>query len=202
MDTTLHNATAEDRLALAVENLRDEIANTLADITDMAPIDNEADVLAARDVVLQLKALQGQVDAMHKREKAPFLEGGRVVDRFFKGIRVGLDAAVSGITANVSAYQTRKIAEARVQASFLDEATPLPAAAARVSDGGAVAVSASTRWDYEITDETALPRELLQPNVAAIKARVAGLKATVDITKAADAIPGIRVIEKISTTFR
>jgi hypothetical protein len=202
MDTTLHNATIADRLSLAVENLRDAIADTLANITDMAPIDNEADVLVARDLVLSLKALQGQVDAMHKREKAPYLEGGRVVDRFFKGIRVGLDAAVEGITANVSAYQARKLAAERATAAFLDEAPPKPAAAARVSDEGGVVISGSIRWDFEVTDIDAVPRELMQINTAAVKARISGLKATMDITKAAGAIPGIKVVEKISPTFR
>jgi hypothetical protein len=65
-----------------------------------------------------------------------------------------------------------------------------------------VAISGGVRWDYEITDIDAVPRELLQINAAAVKARVAGLKATTTIDKAADAIPGLRIVERISTTFR
>jgi hypothetical protein len=138
---------------------------------------------------------------MHKREKAPYLEGGRVVDRFFKGIRVGLDAAVAAISDQVAAWQTKKLAEARATAAFLDEAPPKPAAMARVSDEGGAVISGSIRWDFEITDDAALPRELLQPNEAAIRAKIAGLKATSKSIEDAK-IPGLRIFEKVQTVFR
>jgi len=213
MDSLSNLPPIKDRLDLDYEELRAEIAAALSEIPPLGiTIDSDDDILTARGVALSLKALAGKVDAAFKAEKAPHLEAGREVDRFFKALRIGLDATISAITTQASAWQARKLEEARRKAAeearvaaFLDEkpaAPSPPAAATRVSDGATVAVTGAVRWDYEITDEAALPRELLQPNTAAIRARVAGLKATTPIEKAAGAIPGLRIVERISTTFR
>jgi len=211
MDSLSNQPPLRDRLDLDYEELRAEITAALASLP-LLDIGSDEDILAARDVALSLKALQGKVDAAFKQEKAPYLEGGRTVDLYFKGLRAVLDATISAITTQASAWQAKKLAEARQKAAeearaaaLFDEkpaAAPAPAAATRVSDGGGVVVSGAVRWDYEIIDADALPRELLQPNVAAIRARIAGLKATTTIDKAAGAIPGLRIAEKISTTFR
>jgi hypothetical protein len=212
MDALSNFPPVGDRLAIDYEDLRDEITAALKATDSLIEINSDEDVLAARELVAPLKALQGKCVAAHKAEKQMYLDGGRAVDGYFKALRVHLDSVVALITEEAGAYQTRKLAIAREQAAseartaaMLDERPPeplKPAAATRVADNGAVAVSGAVRWDYEITDKAALPRELLQPNVAAIRARVAGLKATMDITKAAGAIPGIRIVERISTTFR
>jgi hypothetical protein len=210
MDAPLSNQPpVGERLALDYEDLRAEIAHALANLPAI-DIRSDDDILAARDVALSLKALQSRVAAAFKAEKEPYLEGGRAVDAFFKALRVGLDATVLAISTQAAAWQERKLAMARAKAAeeartaaFLDEKPPeipKPAAMTRVADGGAVAVSGAVRWDFEVIDPDALPRELLQPNMAAIKARVAGLKATTTIDKAE--IPGVRIVERISTTFR
>jgi hypothetical protein len=213
MDTQHSNLPpVADRLSLDYEDLRAEITDALKATDSLVEIASDADVLIARELVAPLKALQNRCVAAHKAEKQPYLDGGRAVDGFFKALRVHLDSVVALITEEASQYQTRKLALAREKAAseariaaMLEEpapAAPAPAAMTRVSDNGSVAVSGAVRWDYEITDEAALPRELLQPNVAAIRARIAGLKATTTIDKAAGAIPGLRIAEKISTTFR
>jgi hypothetical protein len=211
MDSLSNQPPLRDRLDLDYEELRAEITHALASVPHL-DIGSDADIMAARDVALSLKALAGKVDAAFKAEKAPYLEGGRTVDLYFKGLRAVLDATISTITTQASAWQAKKLALAREQAAsearvaaMLEEPPPeppKPAVATRVSDGGGVVVSGAVRWDYEITDADALPRELLQPNVAAIRARIAGLKATTTIDKAAGAIPGLKIVERISTTFR
>jgi hypothetical protein len=212
MDALSNLPPVADRLAMDYEELRAEITDALKATDSLVEINSDEDVLAARELVAPLKALQNKCTAAHKAEKAFYLDGGRQVDGFFKAQRVHLDSVVALITQEASAYQTRKLAEARQKAAeearaaaLFDEkpaAPPAPAAATRVCDGAAVAVSGAVRWDYEVTDEAALPRELMMPNPAAIKARVAGLKATTTIEKAAGAIPGLRIVERISTTFR
>jgi hypothetical protein len=199
-----------DQLALSYEHLRAEIEHALANLPAI-DIGSDDDILAARDVALSLKALQSRVATAFKLEKGPWLEGGRTCDAFFLALRVGLDATVLAITTQAAAWQERKLAMAREKAAeearfaaFLDEPPPepaKPAAMTRVADGGAVAVSGAVRWDYEITDPDALPRELLQPNEAAIRAKIAGLKATSKNIDAAK-IPGVRIFEKVQTVFR
>jgi len=211
MDALSNAPPVSDKLALDYEDLIREVIAAIAAMPDII-IDSDDDMIIARDLVAPLKALQNRCAAAHKVEKQPYLDGGRQVDVFFKTLRVALDAMVAAITEQASQYQAKKLEQARWRAAseartaaMLDERPPeplKPAAATRVADNGAVAVSGAVRWDFEVVDESALPRELLQPNTAAIKARVAGLKATTTIDKAAGAIPGIRVLERISTTFR
>jgi hypothetical protein len=211
MDAALSNLPPiKDRLDLDYEELRSEIAAALSAVPQL-DIASDEDILAARGVALSLKALQGKVDAAFKSEKAPFLEGGRQVDQYFKALRVGLDATISAITTQASAWQARKLDEARRKAAeearvaaFLDEkpaAPPAPAAMTRVSDEGRAVISGIVRWDFEVVDIDAVPRELLQINDAAVKAKIAGLKAT---SKSIDdaTIPGLRIFEKVQTVFR
>jgi hypothetical protein len=211
MDNFSNAPPVADRLALDYEDLRTEITDALEALPDL-DITSDEGILRARDLVVPLKALQNRVTAAHKAEKAFYLDGGRAVDGFFKAQRVHLDAVVALITEEASQYQAKKLALAREKAAseariaaMLEEPPPeppRPAAATRVADNGTVAVSGAVRWDFEVVDADALPRELLQPNLAAIKAKVAGLKATTTIDEAAGAIPGIKVFERISTTFR
>lgn len=73
--------------------------------------------------------------------------------------------------------------------------------AVRVVTSSGAKASGSLKWDYEIVNAADLPRDLLVPNLPAIKARVDALKA--NGTKIEDAsIPGIRIFEKIQTAIR
>jgi hypothetical protein len=211
MDALSNQPPVGDRLTIDYDDMLAEISEALAALPEL-DIASDEGMLAARELVLPLKALQSRVTAAHKAEKQPYLDGGRAVDNFFKAMRVGLDATISAITTQAAAWQATKLALAREKAAsearaaaLFDEkpaAPPAPAAMTRVSDEGRAVISGAVRWDFEITDEDALPRELMMPNPAAIKARVAGLKATTTIEKAAGAISGLRIVERISTTFR
>lgn len=73
--------------------------------------------------------------------------------------------------------------------------------AVRVVTSTGAKASGSLKWDYEITKADDLPRDLLIPNLPAIKARVDALKA--NGTKLEDAkIAGVRIFERINTSIR
>lgn len=211
MDALTNHPPVSEYLALNHEGLQAEITKALAELGEIA-IASDEDIVAAREKVKPLQALQKRVEAARKEEKQPFLDGGDTVDDFFKAVRAKLDEAVTGITAKANTYQAEKrvaalkleAAKARV-AKAMEEAAPAPAAPKEtvrvVAASGAVAASGTVKWDHEVEDGSLLPRELLMPNEAAIKAKVAGLKAMGG--KIEDAkIPGVRIFEKIGTTWR
>lgn len=116
-----------------------------------------------------------------------------------------------------AAEESRKAAEAenerlRKEAEAFDEEPPpvvqaawVPPVAAKeavrvVTSTGAKA-SGSLKWDYEIIKADDLPRDLLIPNLPAIKARVDALKANGAKIEEAT-IPGIRIFERVQTSIR
>lgn len=211
MDALTNNPPISAYLALNYEALKAEIAKALAELGEIT-IAADEDIVAAREKVKPLQALQKRVEATRVEEKQPFLDGERDVDTFFKGIRVELDATVTDITAKANAYQTEKLAAAKKVeaarariAAAMEEPAPapiVPAATTRVTaPTGAVAASGKVTWEFEVDDAASLARDLLMPNLAAIKARVAGLKAQGG--KVEDAkIPGVRISEKVGTSWR
>lgn len=116
-----------------------------------------------------------------------------------------------------AAEAARKAAEAenerlRKEAEIFDEEPPpvvqaalVPPVAAReavrvVTSTGAKA-SGSLKWDYEIVNAAELPRDLLIPNLPAIKARVDAMRANGTKLEAAS-LPGVRIFERIQTSIR
>lgn len=198
-------------LALNYEGLKAEIEKALAALGEIT-IASDEDIVAAREKIKPLKALQAKAEGNRVEEKQPFLDGERDVDRFFKDLRAELDKAVNDITAKANAYQAKKreearkvdAAKARIAAAMQEKVptAPLPKETVRVTTAtGVVAASGTVKWDYEIEDATLLPRELLMPNKDAIKAKIAGLK--VMGGKIEDAkVPGLRIFEKVGTSWR
>lgn len=116
-----------------------------------------------------------------------------------------------------AAEAARKAAEAenerlRKEAEAFDEEPPPVVQAAwvppvvakeavRVVTSTGAKASGSLKWDYEIVKADDLPRDLLIPNLPAIKARVDALKA--NGTKLEDAkIAGVRIFERVQTAIR
>lgn len=211
MDALSNHPPISEYLALNYEALKAEIAKALAELGEIT-IASDDDIVAAREKVKPLQALQKKVEGNRVEEKQPFLDGERDVDKFFKDIRADLDKAVKDITDKASAYQAKKREEARKIeaakariAAAVGESAPAPAAPASTTrvtaPTGTVAASGRVTWDYEIEDGSQLPRELLMPNKDAIKAKLAGIKA--QGTKIDDAkVPGLRIFEKVGTTWR
>lgn len=211
MDALSNNPPLSERLDLQYDDLRSDIARALDGVTPPT-VASDDDALAAAALAKPLREMQSRIEREFKAEKAYFLESGRTVDSFFKKIRVELDATVAAIAAAVNAFQEKKRADqraaeaaARKAAALFDEPAPVVAApkeAVRVASAAAgVAVSGRVDWKFEVVDAALLPRDLLMPNEAAIKARVAGLKATLSNVDDAK-IPGVRIFEKVGSTFR
>lgn len=116
-----------------------------------------------------------------------------------------------------AAEAARKAAEAeterlRKEAEAFDEEPPPVVQAAwvppvqakeavRVVTSSGAKASGSLKWEYEIVKADDLPRDLLIPNLPAIKARVDALKA--NGTKIEDAaIPGVHIFERVQTAIR
>jgi hypothetical protein len=116
-----------------------------------------------------------------------------------------------------AAEAARKAAEAenerlRKEAEAFDEEPPpvvqapwvppvVAKEAVRVVTSSGAKASGSLKWDYEIVKADELPRDLLIPNLPAIKARVDALKA--NGTKLEDAkIAGVRIFERVQTAIR
>lgn len=200
-----------DQLALAYEDLVAEIEATVAGTSVDVVVSDDDSAANAAKIGKPLKDLQAKIEKARKAEKDAFLKGGRAVDGFFAGIRAELDKLFAIIDGKINAYQQEKRRKALEAEKLQREAAVVfggdkpeeakPAETTRISAGDKVAVSGAVKWDYEITDVAALPRELLMPNDAAIKARVAGLKASCgDIEKAS--IPGVRIFERVTTAWR
>ncbi len=211
MDALSNNPPVSDYLAINHEDLKTEITVALANVGTIA-IASDDDIVAARETIKPLKALQAKVERIRKEEKQPFLDGCEDVDDFFKALRVELDKIVEAITTQANAFQVDKreeackleAAKARIAAA-MDEKAPAavaPKETVRVTAAsGAVAASGTVKWDYEIVDESLLPRELLRAFEPAIKAKVAGLKAMGGKIEEAK-IAGLRIFERISTAWR
>lgn len=199
-----------DRLAIQYQGLADQIALAMR---DLPPVEcsSDGEVLLIGEKMKPLLGVAKIAEMHRKAEKDTYLQAGRTVDTFFAGLLVRLDTTAKAFRAVVDAYQDRKRAEARLAekreqeaAKAFGDAPPPPVAAKEtvrvVAPSGAVSVAGTVKWEFEITDFDAMPRELLMVNEAAVRAKIAGLKATVkDIDKAA--IPGLRLFEKVQSRF-
>ena len=210
----------KDRLAIKYQDLAGEIANLLAGLKKL-PVASDDDAIAIGKMAKPLVDVGRKVEKARKFEKDEYLKGSKAVDDFFKDLVAKVNEWVTAYTDDVSAYQDAKRAaqlkaeeeqrqrdkELQEAAAALDIEAPVVAApvaakeAVRIGEVGNVAVSGRVPWEHVIEDASLLPRDLLMPNIPAIKARIAGLKA--QGLKVADAkIPGIRIFEKAKATFR
>lgn len=73
--------------------------------------------------------------------------------------------------------------------------------AVRVVTASGAKASGSLKWDYEIVNAAELPRDLLIPNLPAIKARVDAMRANGTKLEGAS-LPGVRIFERIQTSIR
>jgi len=213
----------KDRLAIKYQDLASEIAGLLAGLKKL-PVVSDDDAIAVGKMAKPLVDVGKKVEKARKYEKDEYLRGSQAVDDFFKDLVAKVNAWVTAYTDDVSAYQQAKLAaqrkaeeerrrqeqERQEAAEVLDVELPTETrqprplsdrAAVRIGDVGSVAVSGRVPWDYVIEDANLLPRDLLMPNAAAIKAAIAGIKAWgKPVTDAK--IPGIRIFEKAKATFR
>ena len=75
------------------------------------PIERGDDAGLVTDFIAQCQVHVKQAEAAHKMEKATFLEGGRIVDKFFKRRCESLDEALVPLFSRLKAYRDRQVAE-------------------------------------------------------------------------------------------
>lgn len=176
----------------------------------LRPIESDDEASAYTDTAADIKAVIVDADAVFKREKAPWLAGGRTVEDFF-AFRKTLQAAVDRVTAALNQRQraileaARKAAaeeaeRARKEAELFGEDAPPAAApvmakeAARiVSTASGVKASATMKWKGEVVDIDKVPRQYLMVNQAAVDAAIKG---------GVREIPGVRIFEDLQTSIR
>lgn len=135
---------------------RDELLAAAARVP--ATIDSAALAANLTDFIKQIGAAVSKADATRKAEKEPFLEGGRQVDAFFKGVTDPLDRAKKAMTDRLTAWQ-RKVADeerrAREEAArkAAEEAEKKAAAAKTESDLDAAIAAEQTAHDAAAATE-------------------------------------------------
>jgi hypothetical protein len=139
----------------------------------------------AQTILKECKAL---VDAWQDQKEA---EGRRQREAEARAARLAAEAVTRSAQTEADVAAAAEAEGVAIKAEKALQAKP--AEIARVqSDTGRVVAQRRAKWTFEITDEAALPRDLLTPNVARIQARIDG---------GAREIPGCRVYEKKSTVF-
>lgn len=184
----------------------------------LAPITSDEEAAAVTEQASEIKSLIDEANGYHKTAKEPWLDGSRTVDGFFS-FRAMLTAAAGRLRDAIGKWQTEQRnaalkakAEAEAKEREMAEAFDMPEPVAPVRQGPPVAVapivsaggakaSGSVKWEYEEIDAALIPREFLKVNEAAVRAKIAGMKAMG--TKIADAkIPGLRIYETVKASIR
>jgi hypothetical protein len=134
-----HNS--HDQGERAVErHLAETYRDIVARFTDLelgcsrvpGPIESAAAAGLVTDFVAQCQAHIRRAESVHKHEKAPFLQGGRVVDAFFKRRCEKLGGLIDGVLERLKAYYDRAIADREAAHRALVEAAETEAERAAV----------------------------------------------------------------------
>jgi hypothetical protein len=182
-----------DKRILAVTN---ESAEALAYLKSYV-VETPEDYTNAAAMVQTFK---GQFDALEAERREltdPLNATIKKINEKVKPATTFLDTAIRLLKAAMGAFQIR---EEERQRKALEEAAELAksgevaaatVALARVESEMPKVAGMTSRedWDFEITDESKLPREFLQPNEKAIRAFIKAAKKP-------DAIPGVRAFAK------
>jgi hypothetical protein len=146
------------------------------------------------------KALLVASEKQRTEQKAPYLNGGRAVDGWFKLFAEPIARALVPLERILLDYSSRKVEEEAVQLA----AEPSRAEAADASrvrgDYGAVA-SVRTVWTWEIVDQDKIPRAYMTVDGVKVKA-TAQKKRDPKTGKPLINIPGIRWVMQRSLGVR
>lgn len=165
-----------DQMALAYEQLEEDVSAALAKARDDMPptIEGDADVALVADYVKDIvKPLRSRIEAAEELEKRPLMNATDAVRGFFRGKLDRLDKAMAVLNKRVKAFQDAE--RARKAAEAAEEARKLRAAeAARLAE----AEAARQEQDRKAAE------------IATAEAKVTGIKAQAaeaeSVAKAAD----------------
>lgn len=156
--------------------IREQIDAVIARMAGLR-ITTDAEMETVALELKRCKETEKLVEAHYAAEKhATFLAYKSVVQVITETLDP-LQAMERVVKAQLSAYQTERAARMAV----IEEATGVPAERAEKIDG----VAYVTTWKWEITDETAIPRDFLIPDTKRIGNYCRAMKESA-------AIPGIR----------
>lgn len=130
-----------------------ELSRSLSEqIAAVPQIDTEEQMLAFADNLRMAKAASRTAEDRRKEAKAPFLDGGREIDAWFRDVMEPLAAPSAAIQRGLDAYQTRVAAEKRRAAEEAarkarEEAARLAAEAAATAFSDAPAEAAVDAMD-------------------------------------------------------
>lgn len=215
MTTIGHNrppiVTAEE-LAAATADL-DQRSEALIASAGRARVENEAHAGRAADLIKMITSHVKALDDVREAHKRPIIDAGKAVDAHFKARTAPLDEAKGAMKGLISTWQAaeraRAAAEAKARLDAARAAEERARAAGLLSTAPAVkpepepqpvvrgatgaGIVTTKRWVHEVTDPTAVPRQYLAVDDAAIKAAVkAGVRD----------IPGVRIYQDETVTVR
>jgi hypothetical protein len=179
-------------------------------------VNNDADMAAAAQAVVKLHLFNKKAEELRKEKTAPLNAQVKWWNDQFRVLTEPIGKLEQGINSKMFAYR-RIVEEARRKEQARQDAlaakrmeraeakgvvSPIPEVIAPIVQGAEKRIetefggaSFTAKWNFQITDESLLPREYLMANEVKIRAVVKALKAD---TK----IPGVRVFDEGSVSIR
>jgi hypothetical protein len=94
--------------------------DALVDAAERAKADDDETLGRCGDLVKSYRAIIAHVEATHKAVKAPYLEGGRLVDAERKAMLAPVEAAKAKVEAIGNAYVAKREAEAKAERARIE----------------------------------------------------------------------------------
>lgn len=186
-----------------------------------ATVENDEQLGNAGDLINIYRALDKHICATHKDVKAPYLEGGKLVDAEKNALIARITPARTQVQTLMDRYAAAKLeAEREARKEEAEQRAKLEAIARENnidpaliaasedekpkgpvrSDAGA-AVTVTTEWACEVEDYVKAFRTVKDD--AKVRAAIdAAVKSIVKATKGAQVIPGVRIYERAKTGAR
>jgi len=157
----------------------------------------------AAQLLREVKAEWEIVEAERKKITKPLADVKKATDALFKPVLRALEDVEARLKEKIAGYMQAK-QQANVAALQAAASAPTALAAAQQANfyepvQAPQGVSVRQVWKFEVTDPSAVPRELCSPDMQKI---AAALQAKTDKYGQPDLIPGVRVFQEAQVTSR
>lgn len=174
-----------DNLVTAEE--KQMVINAAAMAIALKPLQLDSEVQEAKGLLADLAAFHDDLEDRRVALKKPYLEGGRAVDEAFGHALTQLKGAQSQVKLRLTDWANRQAAakaEADRQAAAQVAAGEVPPITPAVvaTRTPTVKVATTTRTEYVVVDQEAIPRKFLIPDMRAIA----------EAFQRGEAIPGVQ----------
>ena len=187
-----------------------ESGSQLVESAKSIVIDSKETFDNASTVLASLASQRKQGDGLRKLIVQPLNDHVKNINAFFANLIAPVEEAENSLRQKVSAYVTEQDRLATIEQDKIDKQAAKDAKAAEKRgepvdefEAPAPAVAQVQRssgrvhttkiWTYEVTDETKIPRQFLQPNLGAIRDAVRNGERK---------IAGVRIYEEVTTVVR